>query len=432
MRIALLLISFLLVGGNLSAGKTRQHAGQVLNEVWNEVSRRHFNSNFKQKHQKLYKKFEPAILKCANDRKLAGEINKLLQALGQSHIVLMAPNEVNISKALSTIRRNTAPRKGRSKKRRPPEKTIPPPDLPADVGITLLQSNKLICVTRVRKNSPAAKAGIKMGDVILAINGIVLYPEKKLYLGWPIIARALLSGRPGSKVTIRFSNAENVKRTVILTRRLNGEKWFKIGMLPRLYSNFYAAVLPGEVGYVRFTAFTTPMLQHFRKAVIGKLRNVKALIIDMRGNIGGLLMYPPWLAAWCCPETVSFGKLVINGTTLQLKSFPQAECFKGPVAILIDNYSYSCAEIFAAGMQDAKRAEIFGTTSSGKCLPSIFLKLPSGFRLQTVTGNITRVNGRGIEGSGVKPDEKVILSISCLREGHDNVIETAKAYLLKR
>jgi len=428
MRITLLLISILIFGVNISAAPARQRAKLVLKEVWNEVSHRHFDKEFKQKYQKLYKKFEPMILKSSNDSELSREINKLLQALGQSHIVLLPPISANVSKAMSSIKQNTAP----GKKRRSRKRKSLPLDLPADTGITLSQSNKQICVTRVRKNSPAAKAGIKMGDVILTINNIVLHPEKKLYIGWPLIARALLSGQPESEVTITILNAEKIKRTIRLIRQINGEKWFEFGVLPRSYSDFYATVLPGRVGYVQFTAFTTPMLLHFRKSIIGKLRNIKALIIDMRGNLGGLLMYPPWLAAWCCPETVPFGKLVIKGTTLEPKSFPQKQCFKGPVAILIDNYSYSCAEIFAAGMQDAKKAKLFGTNTSGKCLPSMFFKLSSGFRLQTITGNIVRVNGKGIEHTGVKPDKKVILSIKSLRDGQDNVIEAARNYLLKQ
>jgi len=422
MRIILLLIVIFIFGINVSAGTAKQRAGQVLREVWSEVSRRHFDKKFQKKYQKLYKKFEPEILKCGNDKKLSKEINKLLQALGQSHIVLLPPIGVSVSKAMSSIRKSTAPKKRRKSQQ----------DFPADTGITLSQTNKQICVTRVREKSPAAKAGIKIGDVILAINKITLHPEKELYIGWPLIARALLSGQPGSEVTVKILNAKNKQRTLTLKRQINGEKWFKLGVLPRSYSDFYATVLPGRVAYVQFTAFTTPMLMHLRKAIIGKFRNAKALIVDMRGNVGGLLMYPPWLAAWCSPETVSFGKLIIKGTPLEPKSFPQTQCFKGPVAVLIDNYSYSCAEIFAAGMQDAKKARLFGTTTSGKCLPSMFFKLPSGFRLQTVTGNIIRINGKNIENVGVKPDEKIILSIKSLRKGQDNVIEAARKYLLKQ
>ena len=422
MRIILLLTAILISGINVSAGTTQKRAGQVLNEVWNEISRRHFNKNFKEKHQKLYKKFEPVILKCRDDIELAKEINKLLQALKQSHIVLMPPVGSSFSRAMSSIRQNASSQKRKASQ----------PDLPADTGITLSQSNKQICISRVRKKSPAAKAGIKMGDVILAINKIPLHPEKKSYIGWPLIARALLAGQPESEVVIKILNTENIKRTVTLSRQINGEKWFKFGLLPRSYSDFYATILPGNVGYIQFSAFTTPMLFRFREVIIGKLRNIKALIIDMRGNVGGMLMYPPWLAAWCCPETVSFGKLIIKGTTLQPKSAPQNKCFKGPVAILIDNYSYSCAEVFPAGMQDAKKARLFGTTTSGKCLPSMFLKLSCGFRLQTVTGSIVRANGQGIEGVGVMPDEEVILSIKSLHNGQDNVIEAARNYLLKQ
>ena len=199
MRTILILILILFLGADVSAGSARQRAKLVLNEVWNEVSRRHFDKNFQKKNQKLYKKFEPLILKCANDLELSVEINKLLQALKQSHIVLMPPPGTSFSRAMSSISQNTAPRH-RSYK-----------DLPADTGMTLSESNKQICVIRVRKKSPAAKAGIKMGDVILAINNITLHPEKKVYAGWPLIARGLLSGQPGSKVTVKVLKSNNKK-----------------------------------------------------------------------------------------------------------------------------------------------------------------------------------------------------------------------------
>lgn len=417
-----------IAGGVLAAAAEKpKRAGEVLDEVWNEVGKRHFDSAFKEKHQQLYEQFKPVILKADTDAKISSEINKLLQALGQSHIVLMPPPDTDFSRAMSAIRKNTGRVKTRTR-----AKTPPPPDLPADTGICLAQSGDKICVVRVRKDSPADRAGMKMGDVILAINKIPLHPEVKLYLSWTILGRGLLSGRAGSEVTVEYLDGADKKRSVVLTRCLNGEKWFELGLLPRSYSDFYAAVLPGNIGYVQFTEFSTPMLLRFREAVNGELRRVRGLIVDMRGNIGGMMMYPPWLAAWCCPEVVNFGRLEIKGTPLKLESSPQPQCFRGPLAVLIDSDSYSCAEIFAAGMQDAKKAKLFGAATSGKCLPSMLLKLPSGFRLQTVMGNITRVNGEGIENIGVKPDEEVILSPEALRREQDNVIEAARKYLLSQ
>ena len=424
-----------------AAKNTEKRAAQVLDEVWNEISKRHFDKNFKQKNRKLYTKFKPVILKSPSDRQLAHEINKLLQALGQSHIALLPPLGVSASRALKAIKKGNPKSSSANKKSayknntrhnsRKKRKNKNLPNVPADTGITVLESMDKLYVVRLRKGSPAAKAGIQIGDEITAINNIKLHPERKLFIGWALLTRALMAGRPGSEVSITVKGKSNKPRKYNLIREANGEKWFKFGVLPRSYSDFYATVLPGNIGYIHFTAFTTPMLQRFRLAIIGKLRNVKGLIVDMRGNVGGLLMYPPWLAAWCCPKTVSFGQLIMHGTPLKPRSFPQSKCFKGPLAILIDQDSYSCAEIFAAGMQDGKFAKLFGTTTSGKCLPSVFLGLPSGFRLQTITGSIIRVNGKKIEKIGVKPDSKVILSADSLRKGHDNVIETARAFLLK-
>ncbi|MDD5728957.1 MAG: S41 family peptidase [Victivallales bacterium] len=403
----------------------KQRAERVLNEVWDEVARRHSNQNFKTENRKLYDRFRPEILKSRNDQKLAGEINQLLRALGQSHISLFPPVGVSASRALKAI--NAASRKSAQQKHK-----YSFPDVPADSGITLLQSNNCLYAVRLREGSPAARAGIKTGDMIIAIDNIKLQPEKKIFISWLLIARALLSGRPGSEVTVGvISAADKKQHKYRLTRQPNGEKWFKLGLLPRSYSDFYAAVLPGNIGYIQFNAFTTPMFQRLRPAITGKLRAVKGLIIDMRGNVGGLLMYPPWLAAWCCPETVVFGKMIINGIPLEPRSFPQPQGFKGPLAVLIDQDACSCAEVFAAGMQDGKQARLFGTVTSGQCLPSLLLKLPSGFRLQTVAGSLLRADGREIEKIGVSPDVEVKLDPASLRQGRDNVIEAAREYLLK-
>jgi carboxyl-terminal processing protease len=100
--------------------------------------------------------------------------------------------------------------------------------------------------------------------------------------------------------------------------------------------------------------------------------------------------------------------------------------------VLIDKNSYSSAEIFAAAMQDGKAAKLFGSTTSGKCLPSQFLKLKSGFRLQTIFGDYIRPNGKRIERLGVKPDCPVTLSAAELHSGIDNVVEKARKYLQEK
>ncbi len=89
----------------------------------------------------------------------------------------------------------------------------------------------------------------------------------------------------------------------------------------------------------------------------------------------------------------------------------------------------SAAEIFAAGMQDAKRAKIIGERTAGKCLPSIFIKLKTGFRLQTIAGNCTRANGEEIEIKGVTPNIKLKMKYKDLIQGKDSILEEARNVL---
>ena len=109
--------------------------------------------------------------------------------------------------------------------------------------------------------------------------------------------------------------------------------------------------------------------------------------------------------------------------------FPRAEVYSGPVAILVDGFTASTSEIFAGGMQDLKRAHVFGERTAGAALPSHIERLPNGDGFQYAIANYISASGRQLEGNGVIPDVEVALDQAALSEGLDPVLQAALDWL---
>lgn len=190
---------------------------------------------------------------------------------------------------------------------------------------------------------------------------------------------------------------------------------------------YEARMLDDKNGYLRFNIFVPEVARQFRKdRRRGIFRDAKNIIIDLRGNPGGILLSAEWLGAWCFPVKVPLGTLIVDGVKLEPVSEPQKGCFNGKVVVLTDGDSASTSELFAAAVQDSKTGIVVGSRTMGACLPSLFLKLPSGFRLQTVSGDVKRASGKKIEKIGVTPDIPVE---NGFKNGQDQVLAKVLAVL---
>ena len=119
---------------------------------------------------------------------------------------------------------------------------------------------------------------------------------------------------------------------------------------------------------------------------------------------------------------------------LELKFFinPRLGAYKGPLALLVDGSSASTSEFLAAGLQDLRRARIFGSRTAGAALPSIIERLPSGDGFQYAVANYFSVSGRILEGKGVEPDEAITLDRGSLGAGRDPVLEAAVRWITEQ
>ena len=158
----------------------------------------------------------------------------------------------------------------------------------------------------------------------------------------------------------------------------------------------------------------TPVSRQFDEAM-DRLRDTSGIVIDLRGNPGGVLTMVMGLSGHFVSEAANLGTITTRDSALNLIANPRLVGasgrpvipFAGPVAILVDDGSYSASEIFSGGMQAIGRARIFGTQTSGGALPAVLERLPGGDVLQYAIGDFVTATGQRIEGRGVVPDQVV-------------------------
>ena len=187
------------------------------------------------------------------------------------------------------------------------------------------------------------------------------------------------------------------------------------------------------IGYLAFNYWMLPMTERVRAGVTElRERGMQALIIDLRGNPGGVGAMSIPIARMFVPEGTSLGRLQMREFNQEFKVEPNPNAFDGPIAILIDEGTASTSEIFALGMRDIGRITLVGAgPSAGMALPSMIESLPDGGLIQYVVGDYHSAKGTAAEGEGIAPDVRVDEHGSEYAAGRDPVLEAAVEHLAK-
>lgn len=254
------------------------------------------------------------------------------------------------------------------------------------VGSTIMERNGNVYFSEPFDGSPAAKAGIRPGDLIVSVDG-----EKTLGKKSPAVSE-MLRGQAGTTVSVE------VKRPYVADSMLTFS--FKREKILRPSVPYYGVVSPG-VGYIKLTGFTDKSYNEVRSALLDmkKRDNITSLILDLRDNGGGLL-----------DAAVKIVGLFVEKNTLVLqtkgKSHLSEKTFRttlAPVdtairlAVLINANSASASEITAGALQDLDRAVIIGRRSYGKGLVQSTVQLPYDDILKVTIAKYYIPSGRLIQ-----------------------------------
>ncbi|HKY98448.1 MAG TPA: S41 family peptidase, partial [Gemmatimonadaceae bacterium] len=292
---------------------------------------------------------------------------------------------------------------------------------------------------RVDEKSPAWNAGLRPGQIITVIEGKKTDSAIKNVLAMPAQAQPieLANMLHGFNGMLNPAVDDTVDVTVEPSKRIRvaaiqGEgKLSQFGNLPPIAALVKTSKVPtpsGCVGVIGFNIWLPELGPELDKAV-NDVRSCDGIVIDLRGNPGGLGAMVMGFGGYFVDTTQSLGTMRSRFVKLNFVINPRAVVYKGPLAILVDPMSASTSEIFAAGMQRIGRARVFGEPSAAAALPAMMERLPSGDVFVHAGADFTDPAGKRVEGVGVVPDEVVALKIAELSQGRDAPLDHAVRWI---
>jgi carboxyl-terminal processing protease len=255
------------------------------------------------------------------------------------------------------------------------------------VGINVAPDRRGLRVLDVFPNSPAKRAGLGRGDLVVAVNGTALAGRSTDF------ASGLIQGRQGTQVTLTLVSSGRRE-----TKRLTREQIDVPSVASRVTKRNGV-----PVAYVRLADFSQGAGDELTHVVKARLKGgAKAVVLDLRGNGGGLLDEAVKAASVFIPE----GPVVItDGRTRPrhvFKANGDAIPTKVPVTVLVDGGTASAAEIVAGALQDRHRAQLVGTRTFGKGVFQEIEPLDNGGALDITVGEYFTPSGRNLGGGGTK------------------------------
>lgn len=385
-------------------------------------------------------RYRPRALAAGSAGELRGILQAMLDEIGESHFTIMPASVNTVAEAAQAASAGPAPGAPRGPR--------------YDTGLRARLVDGALRVVSVAEGSPAQRAGLAPGWVLQGIDGADLAgPVSELGNGpdgaagrfgrvaLEGYAMVLLESRSSdAAVDLDLRSPDGRARTLSLAPAPSGGEWVEAPMLPPMELRFHAGTEPladgGCIAEVRFNVWVPAIGERLDQA-LPELRRCQAVLMDLRGNPGGIMGMMMTLGGHFVNETIRLGTLDTGEASLNFVAMPRrvtaagerVQPIDGPMAILIDSLSMSTSEMFASGLQAAGRARVFGTASPGMALPAQTHRLPTGDSLMFAFARYEDPAGRRIEGEGVQPDHPVELDARALAAGGDPARAAALAWL---
>ena len=252
------------------------------------------------------------------------------------------------------------------------------------IGIWLRKTKSgILEVSSVQQNSPAAKAGVKVLDALVDINGVAMDGASIA------TAIAALRGAPNTKLEITLErNQELFELEIVRESLLNGD--------------VVAYQLASKVVYIQISSISSQVASDVAVALV-KFPHSKGIILDLRDNPGGLLNVAVDVASLFLTEGTIVSYTRKNDSEVVLES-TKKKSDSAPMTVLINRSTASAAEVIAGALQDRNRAVILGEKSYGKGTVQEIIDLTGGSKLEITIGKYRTPSGKVIDQVGIAPD----------------------------
>ena len=421
-RVSLFAIALAAAGVWLSAQTVPSSikGSETFDAAWKIIRDSHFDPKMNGLDwQAVRTELSPRAARARTDSELRDVIKDMLGRLGLSHFALI-------------------PSGGG-------DPASPPVDLGGDPGFDVRLVGQEFIVMGVDPNGGAAAAGVKPGWRLLSIDGMPMaellsrlpdsMPDRLRQVeAWRFV-ETRARGPRGSRTALMFDDgARDI--AVAVERRAESGQPATVGTLPTMYVRVEATdqrtPRGAKVGVIAFNVWMPAVDALFQQA-IERFRSADAIVIDLRGNPGGLAAMIMGISGHFLTERQPLGTMRTREAELKFAANPRivnaagdrVTPFAGPVAVLVDGMTGSASECFAGGLQSLRRVRVFGQTSMGQALPAFFDRLPNGDVLIHATGDFVTADGTRLEGRGVVPDEIVPIDRKALLAGRDATLAAA-------
>ena len=388
---------------------------QIFEKVWKDIDAHYYDPEFGGvKWQEVHERYLPLVKAAKDDKDFYSIVDRMTAELHDAHTRFSSPEQWENRKKHQGV----------------------------SVGFRAGYVEDKIAVLDVFPDSNAAHAGIQPGMIVTALDG-------------QPIAERLAEATP----KVLPSSTERVTKLRILSNvfagsletpftasleRANGSS-FDVRFARQILSTeprVTAAKLSSGFGYIRFDEFHPSLVKDFKTAV-QNLRTTPGLILDLRGNRGGVGATLEAMARLLFDSKTLFERRMSRKQvtaserdghrTKETQVFVGkngGQIYSGPVVILVSEYSASAAEVFAAGMQDSGRAKLVGSPSCGCVLGITHDRVMKGGGVLEISEVLWfSPKDRKLEGEGVIPERVAVPTIASLREKRDLVLETGEKML---
>ncbi len=282
------------------------------------------------------------------------------------------------------------------------------------IGVNIYNNSGRTEIFNVMPGTPADFAQLKNGDIITAVDG------------------KDIAGMNVSDVAAIVRGPEN--SIVELTILRDGKKFTKkIKRKEIKIKSVKTSILDNHIGYIKITSFmsgTTP--NEFIEA-LNTTKDADSLIIDLRGNTGGLLDNAVFIADRFINSGTIVDIIYRNGYKKSIKAKDEGKPLDKPVVVLVNGMSASASEILSGALKDSHKATLVGNKTFGKGLVQKIVPLPNQTGVNVTVARYLTPNGTDINKLGIQPDIEVGSDIDFLIENKvDEQLEKAKELLSKK
>jgi len=428
LRRLLALLVLVVLASAPRAQLTEASALAAFDEAWETVRDSHWDKTLNGVDWEAVRtELRPKAAAAKSDAALRAVLDEMLGRLGQSHFAVIPDDAL--------------------------PRTSAPEDQSAGLGFDVRFVGDALVVTHVEPASAALEAGVRLGWVVLEVGNFdavalarslhaaptPLGARRIAFQLWGA-ARGAILGPVGERRTVRFKDAEDKERELVLECRKRDVTRAGLGEnMPAFWLEFRSAAFERDgktIGLAGFSNWVLPAVEKLDVA-LDSFAGFDGVILDLRGNTGGLATLTMGVAGHFFLKKAKLGVMKTRESTVNIVAFPRLTSaagadvtpFGGALAILVDETTGSASEVFAGGMQSLGRARIFGSTSAGAVLPAMSVKLPNGDTLLHAVGDFETSTGVRLEGVGVVPDEPAPYTREELLRGRDPAFEAAVRWI---